>query len=129
MGRQHGPKPKTETTDTNMIETPNVIVAQLNDAAKMMETNGSTTYFEQVANKASTIIRKIGRARRIVLPPSEPGQDPICIDTSLRTVAYMSRKEPNAVKFAGSSQLPFKTAEAINHYFIDYLEKVARKLK
>lgn len=112
-----------------MIETPNFIVAQLNDAAKRMETDGSTTYFEQVANRAETIVRKEGRGRRIVIAPLEPDGEPLCIDTSLRTVAYMSRNEQNAVKFAGSAHLPFKTAEAINHYFIDYLEKVVRKLK
>lgn len=110
-----------------MIETPNFIVAQLNDAAKRMETDGSTTYFEQVANRAETIVRKEGRGRRIVIAPLEPDGEPLCIDTSLRTVAYLSKA--NSIRLATSATIPLKTSEAINHYFIDYLERVARKLK
>ena len=111
-----------------MNETPHFILAQLNDAAKRMEQDGSTTYFEQVANRASSIIRKTGRGRRIVLAPFEPNGEPICIDTSLMTVAYLSRTQSN-IRFTTSAHIPLKTAEAINHYFIDYLEKVASKLK
>lgn len=111
-----------------MNETPNFILAQLNNAAKRMASDGSTTYFEQVANRATSIIRKPGRGRRIVLAPFEPNGDPICIDTSLMTVAYLSRTQSN-IRFTTSAHIPLKTAEAINHYFIDYLEKVASKLK
>lgn len=109
-----------------MIETPNFIVAQLNDAAKRMETDGSTTYFEQVATRAETIIRKEGRGRRIVIAPLEPDGEPLCIDTSLRTVAYINK---TTIRLATSATIPLKTSEAINHYFIDYLERVVRKLK
>lgn len=112
-----------------MIETPNFIVAQLNDAAKRMETDGSTTYFEQVATRAETIVRKEGRGRRIVITPLEPDGEPLCIDTSLRTVAYLNKANRNSIRLATSATIPLKTSEAINHYFIDYLERVARKLK
>ena len=112
-----------------MIETPNFIAAQLNDAAKRMETDGSTTYFEQVANRAETIVRKEGRGRRIVIAPLEPDGEPLCIDTSLRTVAYLNKANHNSIRLATSATIPLKTSEAINHYFIDYLERVARKLK
>jgi hypothetical protein len=44
------------------------------------------------------------------------------------TVAYLSRAQSN-IRFTTSAHIPLKTAEAINHYFIDYLEKVASKLK
>lgn len=111
-----------------MNETPNFILAQLNDAAKRMESDGSTTYFEQVAIRASSITRMIPRATRIALTPFEPNGDPICIDTSAKTVAYISRTPTNR-RFTSSAHIPLNTAEAINHYFIDYLEKVARKLK
>lgn len=112
-----------------MIESPNFIVAQLNDAAKRMATDGSTTYFEQVANRASSIIRLTGRGRRILLSPIEPNGDTICIDTSLMTVAYTTARTQGNSKVATSAHIPPKTAEAINHYFIDFLEKVAYKLK
>ncbi len=111
-----------------MIESPNFIVAQLNDATKRMATDGSTTYFEQVANRASSIIRLTGRGRRIILPPFEPNGVPICIDTSSMTVAYTTARTQGNSKAASSAHIPPKTAEAINHY-IDYLEKVASKLK
>ncbi len=111
-----------------MNETPNFIVAQLNDAAKRMEQDGSTTYFEQVATRATSIVRKEGRGRRIVLAPLEPDGEPLCIDTSLMTVAYLNRTQSN-IRFTTSAHIPLKTTEAINHYFIDYLEKVIRKLK
>lgn len=112
-----------------MIESPNFIVAQLNDAAKRMATDGSTTYFEQVANRASSIIRLTGRGRRILLTPFEPNGDTICIDTSSMTVAYTTARTQGNSKVATSAHIPPKTAEAINHYFIDFLEKVAYKLK
>lgn len=110
-----------------MNETPNFILAQLNDAAKRLATDGSTTYLEQVANRASSISRKTGRGRRIVLSPIEPNGDPICIDTSLMSVAYISRTQTN-IRVTTSAHIPLITADAINHYF-DYLEKVASKLK
>ena len=103
-----------------MKETPNFILAQLNDAAKKMATDGSTTYFEQVANRASSISRKTGRGRRIVLTSLDPNGDTICIDTTDRT--------PPNNRFAHSAHIPLMTTEAINHYF-DYIEKVASKLK
>ena len=112
-----------------MIESPNFIVAQLNDAAKRMATDGSTTYFEQVANRASSIIRLTGRGRRILLTPIEPNGDTICIDTSSMTVAYTTVRTQHNSRVAPSAHIPPKTTEAINHYFIDYLEKVASKLK
>ena len=107
-----------------MNESPNFILAQLNDAAKKMATDGSTTYFEQVANRASSISRKTGRGRRIVLTP----RDTICIDTSSMTVAYTTGRTPLNNRFAHSAHIPLMTTEAINHYF-DYIEKVASKLK
>ena len=112
-----------------MIESPNFIVAQLNDAAKRMETDGSTTYFEQVANRAETIVRKEGRGRRILLTPIDPNGDTICIDTSSMTVAYTTVRTQHNNRVAPSAHIPPKTTEAINHYFIDYLEKIASKLK
>lgn len=111
-----------------MKETPNFILAQLNDAAKRMATDGSTTYFEQVANRAESITRNTGRGRRIVLTPFEPNGDTICIDTSAMTVAYTTSRTPLNNRFAHSAHIPPKTTEAINHYF-DYIEKVASKLK
>lgn len=107
-----------------MTETPKTILAKLNEATD----KDSTAYFEQVANMASSIVRKVGRGRRLNLP-SEPGQDPICIDTALRTVAYYNKATGNIIRFNASATLPFKTAEAINRYLIDYIEQVARKLK
>lgn len=112
-----------------MIETPTYITAQLNDAVKALETSGSTTYLEQVAIRAESIIRKPGRAVRIILPPSEPGSNPICIDTSLRSVVFISHPNSKTVRFTSYASLSLKAAEAINHYFIDYLPKVAAKLK
>ena len=111
-----------------MRESPNFILAQLNDAAKRLATDGSTTYFEQVANRASSIIRLTGRGRRILLTPLEPNGDPICIDTSSMTVAYTTCRTPLNNRFAQSVHIPLMTTEAINHYF-DYIEKVASKLK
>ena len=111
-----------------MNETPDFILAQLNDAAKRMVTDGSTTYFEQVAIRASYIKRISPRATRIVLTPFENNGDPICIDTSSMTVAYISKTQPNR-RFTSYARINPKTAEAINHYFIDYLEKLATKLK
>lgn len=111
-----------------MKETPNFILAQLNDAAKRLATDGSTTYFEQVANRASSISRKTGRGRRIVLTPIDPNGDSICIDTSSMTVAYTTGQTPLNNRFAQSVHIPLMTTEAINHYF-DYIEKVASKLK
>lgn len=111
-----------------MNETPNFILAQLNDAAKRMETDASSTYFEQLANRAASITTMIPRATRIALSPLEPNGDTICIDTSLKTIAYSSRTTTNS-SFSTSAHIPLNTAEAINHYFIDYLEKVASKLK
>lgn len=111
-----------------MKETPNFILAQLNDAAKRLATDGSTTYFEQVANRASSISRKTGKGRRIVLTPFEPNGDTICIDTSSMTVAYTTDRTTPNNRFAHSAHIPLMTTEAINHYF-DYIEKVASKLK
>lgn len=111
-----------------MKETPTFILAQLNDAAKRMATDGSTTYFEQVANRASSISRNTGRGRRILLTPFEPNGDTICIDTSAMTVAYTTSRTPLNNRFSHSAHIPPKTTEAINHYF-DYIEKVASKLK
>lgn len=111
-----------------MNESPNFILAQLNDAAKRMKTDGSTTYFEHVAYRASSIAHIFPRATRIVLSPLEPNGDPICIDTESKNIAYISRTTPNS-RFSTSALIPVNTAEAINHYFIDYLENVARKLK
>ena len=112
-----------------MRESPNFILAQLNDAAKRLATDGSTTYFEQVANRASSIIRLTGRGRRILLTPLEPNGDTICIDTSLMTVAYTTARTQLNNRLSHSAHIPPKTTEAINHYFIDFLEKVANKLK
>lgn len=111
-----------------MRESPHFILAQLNDAAKRLATDGSTTYFEQVANRASYITRKTGRGRRIVITPFEPNGDSICIDTSSMTVAYTTGRTPLNNRFAQSVHIPLMTTEAINHYF-DYIEKVASKLK
>lgn len=111
-----------------MNETPDFILAQLNDAAKRMETDGSTTYFEQVAYRASYIKHISPRATRIVLTPFVTNADPICIDTSSMTVAYISKTHPNS-SCTSAARIKPKTAEAINHYFIDYIEKVADKLK
>lgn len=111
-----------------MNETPNFILAQLNDAAKRMATDASTSYFEQVAIRAAYIKRLSPRATRIVLSPIEPNAEPICIDTSSMSVAYISQPQTNR-RFTSSARINPKTAEAINHYFIDYLEKVAAKLK
>lgn len=111
-----------------MNETPNFILAQLNDAAKRMEADASSTYFEQIANRAASITTMIPRATRIALTPFEPNGDPICIDTSEKTIAYISRT-PTNTRGTSSAHIPMNTAEAINHYFIDYLEKVATKLK
>lgn len=111
-----------------MTDTPKSILAKLNDAANRMAVDASTAYFEQVANKAASIIRKTGRGRRIILTPAEPNGEPICIDTSLMTVAYISRTH-GTIRFTTAVHIPLITVEAINHYFIDYLEKVARKLK
>lgn len=112
-----------------MIESPNFIVAQLNDAAKKMATDGSTTYFEQVATRAKTINRTEDRGRCIVIAPMEPDGKPLCIDTSLRTVTYINKTNHHSIRVATSATIPRKTAEAINHYFIDYLERVLPKLK
>ena len=112
-----------------MIESPNFIVTQLNDAAKRMATDGSTTYFEQVATRAKSINRKEGRGRRIVIAPMAPNGEDLCIDTSLRTVAYINKTNHLSIRVATSATIPLKTAEAINHYFIDYLERVLPKLK
>lgn len=129
MGWQHLSEPKAETTETiHMTDTPKSILAKLNDAANRMAVDASTAYFEQVANSAASIIRKAGRGRRIILQPAEPNAEPICIDTSLMTVAYISRTHDN-IRFTTAVHIPLITVEAINHYFIDYLEKVARKLK
>ena len=111
-----------------MRESPNFILAQLNDAAKRLATDGSTTYFEQVANRASSITRNTGRGRRILLTPLEPNGDTICIDTSAMTVAYTTSRTPLNNRFSHSVHIPLMTTEAINHYF-DYIEKVASKLK
>lgn len=111
-----------------MKETPNFILAQLNDAAKRLATDGSTTYFEQVANRASSISRNTGRGRRIVLTPIDTNGDTICIDTSSMTVAYTTDRTTTNNRFAHSAHIPLMTTEAINHYF-DYIEKVASKLK
>ena len=111
-----------------MAETPKTILAKLNEAALASEHNASHSYFEQVANMASSIVRKVGRGRRINLP-AEPGQDPICIDTALRTVAYYNTTTKMLIRFNASATLPFKTAEAINYYLIDRIEKVAAKIK
>jgi hypothetical protein len=112
-----------------MIETPTYITAQLEDAVKALETTGSTTYLEQLAIRAETIKRRVGRAVRIVLPPSQPGADPICIDTALRSVVFISHANTMSARFTAYASLSFKAAEAINHYFIDFLPKVAAKLK
>lgn len=111
-----------------MAETPKTILAKLNEAALASEHNVSPTYFEQVAKMASSIVRKVGRGRRINLP-AEPGQDPICIDTALRTVGYYDKTTKMLIRFNASATLPFKTAEAINYYLIDRIEKVAAKIK
>lgn len=111
-----------------MNETPDFILAQLNDAAKRMVTDGSTTYFEQIAYRASYIKLISPRATRIVLTPFVTNADTICIDTSSLTVAYISQTQTNR-RFTSPARIKPKTAEAINHYFIDYLEKVASKLK
>lgn len=111
-----------------MNETPSFILAQLNDAAKRLKLNGSTTYFEQVANRAVSIIRKKDRGRRIIIPPLEPHNYHIVIDTSLMTVDYNIRSKPTSIKLKASAHIPVSTAEAINHYF-EYLENVAKKIK
>lgn len=109
-----------------MNETPTFIAAQLNDATKRMEQDGSTTYFDQVANRASSIVRKIGGSRRIVLSPFEPNGEAIVIDTSLRTVAYLSKPKGH-IRFTTSATITMRTAEAINRRFMD-IEKFAVNL-
>ena len=83
----------------------------------------------QLHRRPTQRCRKEGRGRRIVIAPLEPDGEPLCIDTSLRTVAYLNKANHNSIRLATSATIPLKTSEAINHYFIDYLERVARKLK
>ena len=114
-----------------MNRTTSLLVAKLDESANEMNTTGSTTYFEELVKKAEYIKRSdVGRRRRIVLPPETPNGERIVIDTGIRTVAVLTGKGMNAtIRFSTSAFLPIRTAEAINHYLIDFIEKVAAKLK